>query len=59
MSILSWLHEAAVIESESYSENSIQVIALLDFEAEQKITRLLPVTSLQRLQAKSKAATSV
>jgi GTP-binding protein HflX len=49
MSILSWLHEAAVIESESYSEESIQVIALLGFEAEQKISRLLPLTSLQRI----------
>ena len=59
MSILSWLHEAAVIESESYAEDSIQVIALLDMEAEQKISRLLPVTSLQRLQANSKATTAV
>ncbi len=59
MSVLSLLHEVAVIESESYSEDSIQVIALLDFEAEQKILKLLPVTSLQRLQASSKAATAV
>ena len=59
MSLLSWLHEAAVIESESYTEDSIQVIALLDVEAEQKLSRLLPVTSLQRVQASSKAATAV
>jgi GTP-binding protein HflX len=55
MSLLSWLHEAAVVESESYSEDSIQVIALLGFEAEQKISRLLPVASLRRIVANSES----
>lgn len=49
MSLLSWLHEATVIESESYSEDSIHVVALLGLEAEQKISRLLPVASLRRI----------
>jgi GTP-binding protein HflX len=49
MSLLSWLHEAALIESESYSEDSIQVVALLSLEVEQRISRLLPNTSLRRI----------
>jgi len=49
MSLLSWLHEATVIESESYSEDFIQVVALLGLEAEQKISRLLPVANLRRI----------
>ncbi|MFW9956836.1 MAG: GTPase HflX [Candidatus Odinarchaeota archaeon] len=53
MSLLSWLHEAAVVESESYSEDSIHVVALLGLEAEQKISRLLPVASLHRIVANS------
>jgi GTP-binding protein HflX len=57
MSLLSWLHESAVIESESYSEESIQVVALLGFEAEQKISRLLPVTCIRRLNANSDGTT--
>jgi len=51
MSLLSWLHEAAVIESESYSEDSIEVVALLGIEAEQKISRFLPASSLRRIAA--------
>jgi GTP-binding protein HflX len=53
MSLLSWLHEVAVVESESYSEESIQVVALLGLEAEKKINRLLPVNSLRRITANS------
>jgi GTP-binding protein HflX len=49
MSLLSWLHERAVVESESYAEESIQVVALLGLEAEQHISRLLPGTSLRRM----------
>jgi GTP-binding protein HflX len=49
MSLLSWLHNIAIVESESYSGESIQVIALLDVEAEQVISRILPVASLRRL----------
>jgi GTP-binding protein HflX len=49
MSLLSWLHESAVIESESYFEESIHVVALLGTEAEQKISKLLPVTAVKRL----------
>ncbi|MDH4213200.1 MAG: GTPase HflX [Candidatus Thorarchaeota archaeon] len=55
MSLLSWLHEAAVVESESYSEDSIHVVALLGLEAEQKISRLLPVASLHRIVANSES----
>jgi GTP-binding protein HflX len=49
MSLLSWLHESAIVESESYSVESIQVVALLNIEAEQIISRILPVASLRRL----------
>jgi GTP-binding protein HflX len=49
MSLLSWLHESAIVESESYSEESIQVVALLNIEAEQIISRILPAAKLRRL----------
>jgi GTP-binding protein HflX len=49
MSLLSWLHESAIVESESHLEESIQVVALLDVEAEQIILRILPDASVRRL----------
>lgn len=49
MSLLSWLHESAVIESESYLEDNIQVIVSLGYEDLQKLSQSLPSSGLQRI----------
>ncbi|MHA2026969.1 MAG: GTPase HflX [Candidatus Thorarchaeota archaeon] len=49
MSTLSWLHEAADIVSENYTDDSIEVVANLSIEVAQKLDRDLPDGNLRRL----------
>ncbi|TFG30325.1 GTPase HflX [Candidatus Thorarchaeota archaeon] len=49
MSTLSWLHEYAIIEEATYSENHIEVKARLNSEVIQKLSRELNPSSIKKL----------
>jgi 50S ribosomal subunit-associated GTPase HflX len=51
MSMLSEIHEAGLVENESYREDGVEVEATLSLSAAQKLFKMLPRGSLKKLES--------
>ncbi|NWF96848.1 MAG: GTPase HflX [Candidatus Thorarchaeota archaeon] len=49
MSLLSWIHHVGLVESESYAEDGIQVIARFDQASAERLVKILPAGSVRRV----------